>query len=67
MPKLTEGQNFKNFDMISCTDADSTIYKEAVASLANVLVRDKNAIAAFGLVLVELDPGFEWSFWNLYQ
>ncbi|KAK8166195.1 chitin synthase-domain-containing protein [Phyllosticta citrichinensis] len=67
LPKLTEGQNFKDFDMVFCTDADSTIYKGAVASLANALARDKNAIAACGLVLVELEPGFEWSFWNLYQ
>ncbi|KAK8251229.1 ESV-1-84 [Phyllosticta capitalensis] len=67
LPKLTEGQNFTNFDMVFCTDADSTIYKGAVASLANALARDKNAIAACGLVLVELEPGFEWSFWNLYQ
>ncbi|KAK7514054.1 chitin synthase-domain-containing protein [Phyllosticta citriasiana] len=67
LPRLTEGQNFKDFDMVFCTDADSTIYKGAVASLANALARDKNAIAACGLVLVELEPGFEWSFWNLYQ
>ncbi|KAK8193851.1 chitin synthase-domain-containing protein [Phyllosticta capitalensis] len=60
LPKLTEGQNFTNFDMVFCTDADSTIYKGAVASLANALARDKNAIAACGLVLVELEPGFEW-------
>ncbi|PVI00100.1 glycosyltransferase family 2 protein [Periconia macrospinosa] len=67
LPVLTEGQGFTGFDMVFCTDADSTIYKGAVASLANALVRDKNAIAACGLVLVELEPGFEWSFWNLYQ
>lgn len=67
LPILTEGEKFTNFDMVFCTDADSTIYKGAVASLANALARDHNAIAACGLVLVELEPGFEWSFWNLYQ
>ncbi|CAI6330377.1 unnamed protein product [Periconia digitata] len=67
LPVLTEGENFEKFDMVFCTDADSTIYKGAVANLADALVRDKNAIAACGLVLVELEPGFEWSFWNLYQ
>ncbi|KAL1652063.1 hypothetical protein SLS58_000187 [Diplodia intermedia] len=67
LPILTEGADFQNFDMVFCTDADSTIYKGAVASLANALARDKDAIAACGLVLVELEPGFEWSFWNLYQ
>ncbi|KAL1636305.1 hypothetical protein SLS56_001285 [Neofusicoccum ribis] len=67
LPILTEGENFQKFDMVFCTDADSTIYKGAVASLANAVARDENAIAACGLVLVELEPGFEWSFWNLYQ
>ncbi|KAF2090454.1 glycosyltransferase family 2 protein [Saccharata proteae CBS 121410] len=67
LPVLTEGMGFTGFDMVFCTDADSTIYKGAVAGLANALARDRNAIAACGLVLVELEPGFEWSFWNLYQ
>lgn len=67
LPLLTEGEDFKGFDMVFCTDADSTIYKGAVAKLANAIARDKNAIAACGLVLVELEPGYEWSFWNLYQ
>ncbi|KAF2642798.1 ESV-1-84 [Massarina eburnea CBS 473.64] len=67
LPILTEGHDFTKFDMIFCTDADSMLYKGAVASLANALVRDNHAIAACGLVLVELEPGFEWSFWNLYQ
>ncbi|KAL1612120.1 hypothetical protein SLS60_000343 [Paraconiothyrium brasiliense] len=67
LPVLTEGEDFTKFDMVFCTDADSTIYKGAVASLAEALARDKNAIAACGLVFVELEPGFEWSFWNLYQ
>jgi hypothetical protein len=62
LPVLTEGD-----DMIFCTDADSTVYKGAVASLAEAMARDENAIAACGLVFVELEPGFEWSFWNLYQ
>ncbi|KAF2138288.1 glycosyltransferase family 2 protein [Aplosporella prunicola CBS 121167] len=67
LPILTEGQGFDHFDMVFCTDADSTIHKGAVASLANALVKDKNAIAACGLVFVEIEPGFEWSFWNIYQ
>ncbi|EWY83325.1 hypothetical protein FOYG_13160 [Fusarium oxysporum NRRL 32931] len=67
LPELTKGEDFKGFDMVFCTDADSTIYKGAVALLANALARDGKAIAACGLVLVELEPGYEWSFWNLYQ
>lgn len=67
LPVLTGGGKFNGFDMIFCTDADSTIYKGAVARLANAIARDENAIAACGLVLVELEPGYEWSFWNLYQ
>ncbi|ESU18099.1 hypothetical protein SNK03_13652 [Fusarium graminearum] len=35
--------------------------------LANALANNQNAIAACGLVLVELEPGYEWSVWNLYQ
>ncbi|KAH8665305.1 ESV-1-84 [Ilyonectria robusta] len=67
LPILTEGPNFNGFDMVFCTDADSTIHKGAIARLANAIARDKHAIAACGLVLVELEPGYEWSFWNLYQ
>ncbi|KAM0336040.1 hypothetical protein ACHAPQ_004529 [Fusarium lateritium] len=67
LPELTKGEDFNGFDMVFCTDADSTIYKGAVALLANALARDDQAIAACGLVLVELEPGYEWSFWNLYQ
>ena len=67
LPELTKGEEFSGFNMVFCTDADSTIYKGAVALLANALARDKDAIAACGLVLVELEPGYEWSFWNLYQ
>lgn len=67
LPTLTGLEDFKRFDMVFCTDADSTIYKGAVASLANALARDKKAIAACGLVLVELEPGYTWSRWNLYQ
>ncbi|KAJ4180215.1 hypothetical protein NW755_011903 [Fusarium falciforme] len=59
LPALTEGEKFNGFDMVFCTDADSTIYKGAVALLANAIARDKNAIAACGLVLVELEPGEE--------
>ncbi|QGI67443.1 hypothetical protein CEK26_011394 [Fusarium fujikuroi] len=64
---LPETDKFDGFDMVFCTDADSTIHKGALAKLANALCRNKNAIAACGLVLVELEPGYEWSVWNLYQ
>ncbi|KAF5666941.1 chitin synthase [Fusarium circinatum] len=64
---LPETDQFQGFDMVFCTDADSTIHKGALAKLANALCRNKNAIAACGLVLVELEPGYEWSVWNLYQ
>lgn len=70
LPAITGGElgtGLKGFDQVFCTDADSTIYKGALAKLANAIARDKNAIAACGLVLVELEPGYEWSFWNLYQ
>jgi len=67
LPLLTAGMGFENFDLVFCTDADSTIYKGAVRALANAVARDHNAIAACGLVLVELEPGYEWSVWNLYQ
>lgn len=67
LPTLTGLDDFKAFDMVFCTDADSTIYKGAVASLANAIARKRNAIAACGLVLVELEEGYKWSRWNLYQ
>ncbi|KAH8893906.1 hypothetical protein GQ53DRAFT_859947 [Thozetella sp. PMI_491] len=67
LPILTGVPGFSQFNMVFCTDADSTIYKGAVARLANAIKRDQNAIAACGLVLVEYEPGYEWSFWNLYQ
>ncbi|KAI5275967.1 hypothetical protein E4T47_01027 [Aureobasidium subglaciale] len=66
LPSLV-GEDFPGFDMIFCTDADSVIHKGAVAGLANALVRDPKAIASCGLVLVELEAGAEWSYWNLYQ
>ena len=67
LPPLTEGTGFREFDMIFCTDADSIVYKGAVAALANELIRDPNAIAACGLLLAELENGREWSVWTLYQ
>ncbi|KAI4719365.1 hypothetical protein E4T48_04420 [Aureobasidium sp. EXF-10727] len=66
LPTLV-GEDFPGFDMVFCTDADSVIHKGAVAGLANALVRDPKAIASCGLVLVELEAGAEWSYWNLYQ
>lgn len=67
LPSLTMTDDFQKFDMIFCTDADSTIFKGAVASLANAVACDKNAIAACGVLFVELEPGNEWSLWTLYQ
>jgi len=67
LPLLTAGEDFHGFDMVFCTDADSIIHKGAVANLANAMARDDKAIASCGLVLVELEPGYEWSFWNLFQ
>ncbi|THZ53222.1 hypothetical protein D6C86_09950 [Aureobasidium pullulans] len=66
LPSLV-GEDFPGFDIIFCTDADSVIHKGAVAGLANALVRDPKAIASCGLVLVMLEAGAEWSYWNLYQ
>lgn len=67
IPQLVEGRKFTQFDYIFCTDADSTIHSGALASLTNALIREPKAIAACGLVLVELETGYEWSWWNLYQ
>ncbi|KAJ4375137.1 hypothetical protein N0V83_002221 [Neocucurbitaria cava] len=67
LPSLTKGHPFDGFDMVFCTDADSTIHKGALYRLANCLAEDKDVIAACGLVLVELEPNYEWSVWNLFQ
>lgn len=67
LPQLTAGDDFHGFDMVFCTDADSIVHKGAVANLTNALARDKKAIACCGLLLVETEPGHEWSFWNLFQ
>lgn len=67
LPQLTAGHSFTGFDMVFCTDADSTVCQGAVAKLATALAHEPEAIAACGLVLVELEPGYEWSIWNLYQ
>ncbi|RMZ69243.1 chitin synthase [Pyrenophora seminiperda CCB06] len=68
LPQLTAGHDdFTGFDMVFCTDADSTVCQGAVAKLANAISNEPDAIAACGLVLVELEPGYEWSIWNLYQ
>lgn len=67
LPMLTASTDFTHFDMIFCTDADSTIFKGAVAALANALARDPDAIASCGLLFVELEPGQEWSLLTLYQ
>ena len=67
LPLLTKDDNFKGFDMIFCTDADSIVYKGAIARLANALSRDEKAIAVCGVLLAELEEGHEWSIWTLYQ
>lgn len=67
LPALTEGENFTEFHAVFCTDADSKLHKGCLRLLADALARDENAIAAAGSVFVELEPGYEWSFWNLYQ
>ena len=67
LPMLTEGQDFKGFDMILCTDADSTFEKGAVKKLAEALHHDDRAIAACGVLLAEFEKGRQWSVWTLYQ
>lgn len=67
LPQLTGNNDFPGFDLVFCTDADSTIHRGALASLANACLADPNAIAACGFVFVEYEPGLEWSMWNLYQ
>jgi len=67
LPLLTEGQGFTGFNAVFCTDADSKLHKGCLRLLADALARDGNAIAAAGTVFVELEKGYEWSFWNLYQ
>lgn len=67
LPQLTHEPNFKSFDLVFCTDADSTIHQGALAKLANACLADPRSIAACGFVFVEYEPGLEWSVWNLYQ
>ncbi|PFH57330.1 hypothetical protein XA68_15216 [Ophiocordyceps unilateralis] len=67
LPELTKGTDFRSFDMIFCTDADSIIHKGCMTKLMKRLARDEKAIAACGLVLVEFEPGYRYSFWNFFQ
>ncbi|KAK4450920.1 chitin synthase-domain-containing protein [Podospora aff. communis PSN243] len=68
LPLLTKDQGeFTGFDGVFCTDADSKLHKGCLRLLADALARDENAIAAAGTVFVELEKGYEWSLWNLYQ
>ncbi|PHH91656.1 hypothetical protein CDD83_10809 [Cordyceps sp. RAO-2017] len=67
LPLLTAGTDFGAFDMVFCTDADSVIHDGCIMKLTDRLARDGKAIAACGLVLVEFEPGHEWSFWNFFQ
>lgn len=66
LPPLV-GAEFVRFHCVFCTDADSKLHKGCLRLLAEALARDENAIAAAGTVFVELEPGLEWSLWNLYQ
>lgn len=67
LPHLTGVEDFAGFDLIFCTDADSTIHRGAVAKLADACLADPDCIAACGFVYVEFEAGKEWSVWNLYQ
>ncbi|KAI9666732.1 MAG: hypothetical protein M1831_001507 [Alyxoria varia] len=67
LPMLTKGEEFNGFDMILCTDADSTFEKGAVKKLADALHGDERAIAACGVLLAEFEKGRKWSVWTLYQ
>ncbi|KAM4064923.1 chitin synthase domain-containing protein [Hirsutella rhossiliensis] len=67
LPALTAETDFRSFDMIFCTDADSLIHEGCMIKLIDRLARDEKAIAACGLVLVEFEPGYEWSPWNFFQ
>ena len=68
LPKLTAGKTFSTFDAVFCTDADSTIHKEALRKLADALARKASAIAACGILVAELAiPNVEWTTWHLYQ
>ncbi|EME81621.1 glycosyltransferase family 2 protein, partial [Pseudocercospora fijiensis CIRAD86] len=67
IPELTKSPDLSKFDLVFCTDADSTIHHGALAKLADACLADPKAIAACGFVFVEYEPGLEWSLWNLYQ
>ncbi|KAK0622675.1 chitin synthase-domain-containing protein, partial [Immersiella caudata] len=68
LPELTKDQGeFTGFNGVFCTDADSKLHKGCLRLLMDALARDKQAIAAAGTVFVELEKGYEWSLWNLYQ
>ncbi|KXT14102.1 hypothetical protein AC579_771 [Pseudocercospora musae] len=67
IPELTKRPDLSKFDLVFCTDADSTIHHGALAKLADACLADPKAIAACGFVFVEYEPGLEWSVWNLYQ
>ncbi|GAB1739583.1 hypothetical protein NU219Hw_g4532t1 [Hortaea werneckii] len=67
LPQLTHVRDFQAFDLVFCTDADSTIHQGAIASLADTCLAEPSAIAACGFVFVEYEPGKEWSVWNLIQ
>jgi chitin synthase len=67
IPRLTGDDNFSSFDMIFCTDADSTIHQGALGLLTNACLADPDSIAACGFVYVEYEPGLEWTMWNMYQ
>lgn len=57
LPRLTGDDNLTGFDLVFCTDADSTVHKGALVTLTNACLADPNAIAACGFVFVEYEPG----------
>ena len=67
IPRLTDVPDFKSFDMVFMTDADTTVHQGAAKTLTEALAHDKHAIAASGVLFAEMRVGAEWSLWHLFQ
>lgn len=68
LPTIIRQDELSKFGHIFCTDADSTIHKDALRHLADALGRERNAIAACGVLFAEFgDRWYEWSPWHLFQ
>ena len=67
IPRLIDAPDFKSFDMVFMTDADTTVHQGAMRHLAKALAHDKHAIAACGVLFAEMRVGAEWSLWHLFQ